>query len=171
MNYRIIKSQNPKRWRNVLWAIDQQDEAHIIALSNYFFGVGGFTVRVFPTVESDGLSINEWRTLASALEFAIGWVKRTTKKRGGGDGVALDYISAYDMDDAKIYTFPVFLRDKNRAVIFCKIYTDETHGGSVVIWGAGAAMSDLPSVRQYMTQILHIVNFATTERAKFTRRA
>ncbi len=160
-----VKSSNPKRWRN--WVFMPRESI------SYFSGMGWrgmqATVEFFGLTEADGASIDNFRDLAEAVNDAALW---SAKVCGGrmGRGAALELLSAESKADHNLFVFPVFMRDKDRAQIHIKVYTDAIHGGSVVMWCNPLKMSDLASMAQFKLMLFRAVDFAITEAKRYTTR-
>ena len=158
------KSTNPKRWIN--WVF-----MHGESLAWYTgLTLRGFMpyLKFFGLTEADGASINDFRKLAEATAQAIQWSAKVCGLTKIMRGATLNLLSAETYPDHMIFVFPVFMRDKDRANITIKVYTDATHGGSVVLWCDPLIMSDIPSMAQFYTMVLRAADYATDQAKRFT---
>src|SRR5574343_1085234 len=166
-NYpKLIKSDNPKSWQNIAWMDDAQGQVHILSLSNGLYGAW-YKVKFFGCAEEDGASIDQFADLGAALTWAHNWIRKTCNVKANKNGTAMNELSVEVDYTSTLYTFLVFLRDKDRARIYCRVYTDSVHGGSVVLWADRVDTSDIHSVAQLRTMVERVADFARQERLKY----
>lgn len=99
--------------------------------------------------EEDSATPNDIFKLADAVQLCINHSSKGAKR----GGLAMVPTSEYHNPDNIIWTFAVFPKDKDRATISVKVYTDETHGGSCVIWCNPLVLEYIPSMEQFKTSL------------------
>jgi hypothetical protein len=116
-----------------------------------------------------GASVDNIRDLAEAVQMVINHAAKATGKRKPSGGLAMNPFSEYHNEDNIAWDFAVFPRDKDRAKITVRVYTDDIHGGSCVILCPPLVMSDIPSMVQFKRALETSYQWGMSQSKKYTR--
>jgi hypothetical protein len=149
---------------NASWVVDDNPRRLVIFHKN----TGNTPVVSFSGWnETAGASVLSLQRLAEGLrvagKFAASSCETVFRPRG------LTLIAAQNkMADHILLAFPVFARDKDRLIINAKVWTDRTHGGSVLVWCDKITMGSLTEVAQYMQVASQACDILRTLAKKYT---
>jgi hypothetical protein len=140
------------------------------SLIRYAKGQGAPTIRFIGLTEASGQGVNVWRYIAADTAIAINMAAKQYGLRKIHKGKVLGYDDCTDGKDEygsyKIWDFPVFVTNKDELVIYAKVWTNDVHGGSCVMWCNPYSFKDIPSAAQFETQC----NTATAHAEQMVKR-
>jgi hypothetical protein len=129
-------------------------------------------LQYFGLIESDQASILQFRDLTEAVHEAINWSAKACGGQKIHHGLSIPPdkgVSGADpIGEYMLWGIPVYVTDKDRAVINLKVYTDKVHGGSTVLWCNPFVMDNIPSMAQFETQGNTALQFAEEMRKRYT---
>jgi hypothetical protein len=151
------------KWQASWWYMD----GHSISFHGKQTERGIVPSLMFPGLwEKDNATPNDIFKLADAVQLCINHSGKGNKR----GGLAMEPTSEYHNPDNIIWTFAVFPRDKERATINVKVYTDETRGGSCVIWCSSLVLEYIPSMEQFKTSLSSAAAKGRDEAIHYLRR-
>jgi hypothetical protein len=151
------------KWQASWWYMD----GHAIAFKGTQADRGIIPSLIFPGLrEADSASPNDIFKLADVVQLCINKSGKGTKR----GGLAMNATSEYHNPDNIIWTFAVFPKDKDRGTINVRVYTDETHGGSCVIWCTPLVLEYIPSMEQFKTSLSSAAAKGRDEAVHYLRR-
>jgi hypothetical protein len=114
-------------------------------------------------------SVDNIRDLAEGVQMVINHAAKACGLRKINSGLAMNPFSEYHNEDNIAWDFAVFPRDKDRAKITVRVYTNDIHGGSCVISCPPLVMSDIPSMAQFKTALETAYQWGMSQSKKYTR--
>jgi hypothetical protein len=164
------KSGNPKRWQS--WTYMQGKQ---LAYTSAIIPKGLTpTLHFYGLREEDHAGVDQWRDLAEAIQLAANHAANACKLPKKNGGLSMKFASfIQDHDDRSawyVWDFPVFATKKDKPIIHVKVWTDDTFGGSCVIWCDAFEMGDIPSMAQFKTQANAALQHAELMVKKYTRK-